>query len=236
MKKRIRICFCVLLFALFAVTILMSWNSQNGFAKTLDLPTQTERLNSMDYRLLYDYTDIDLWSFTQPVYKVKEYNPYDAYYILDDSQSVVVDLDACIGISSGKIYVKDPEKVPKTLHSEKICAVSLSEAFSKIHIPLDLTNEEIQVLEKLVFPDDYCPPLKEQPEFCLDSDNDLPKQRYVNFHIDGLKGLYYYRLALAKATNGDYYIMHSYEGAEAKVPENIALKIDKAFQEQSVQF
>lgn len=230
MRKHIRIVFLALLLVIFIGTILMSLNRQRSFIKSRDLPTQTIKLDNTNYKLLYNYTKIDWihWRFTSPVYKVKELNPYDAYFVLDESQTVIVDLDACIRTSSGKIYVNDTEKIPNDFHSDKICAVTISQ------FTLDLTKEEMQILEKMCCdPDDYTL-LEEQPDFYLEEG--WPKLWTPHFYIDGLEGLSYCDLPLAKASNGDYYIMDNYRGAIAKVPENIALKIDKAFEENSVEF
>lgn len=103
------------------------------------------------------YTNIDWYSLhvdeTQLLYKVREYNLFNDYYVLDESQSVVVDLGYAMH-GSGKIYIDDINKLPTVCHSDKLSKIVLINYRNGLTVTPNLTSEEVLELEKLAILND----------------------------------------------------------------------------------
>ncbi len=225
--KRIILSILGILFAFVLLTTFLISKKINDFANSKNLPIRTISLMDYHYSSLSQYTNIDLmyWGFETPIYKVKEYNPYNDYWVVDDEQSIVVDLEAYWG--DGEIKVKDILKIPSNFHSDKISKVSLSTSFKEKIVYLDLTLEEVLELEKMVFSSD-----DEFPTAYEDNSNETTGETwFVRFHIKDIESLYYYDYGLVKSTNGNYYT-----GSGIVIPDSIASKIDEAFQNANVEF
>ena len=198
-----------------------------------------------EYSILNDicwYTNIDWhnWGTTQPIYKVKEYNLFNDYYVLNENQSVILDFTYAIH-GSGKIYIDDISKLPKNYHSDK-----LSKAVIYKYSPydendwelcLDLTPSEVTEFEKLTTClDDNEYELYDIEEKLISDENFIQKWS-IQFHIKDLEGLYYYAdCELYKTTDGKYYVGEGINRVHTEVPEYIAVKIDKAFKDTGVTF
>lgn len=222
-------------------------------AKHYNLPQETVELE----KSLVTYTKLEYWSFpidiyfytnidwhdlhtTKPIYKVKENNLFKDYYVLDESQSVLVDTFIAADSMSGVFYVDDINKLPRNYHSNKISKVVLSNYEKDFSFALNLTHEEALELEKLAIFDD----LGESLEFerlISYSEND-PYYWCFEFHIKDLEGLYYdSRFNLFKSVDEKYYIGNWLYGGEygkmyIEVPEHLAEKIDKSFEDAGVKF
>lgn len=195
---------------------------------------------------IYFYTDIDWYDLhtTKPLYKVKENNLFKDYYVLDKSQSVLVDTfkasDGSSGGAGGIIYVDDINKLPHNYHSDKISKVILSNYNTDFSFQLNLTPDEVLELERLAILDDLGDPL-EFEELISCSEND-PYYWHFEFHIKDLEGLYYdSRFYLFKSIDGKYYIGHWLYGSKygnmyIEIPEHLAKKIDKSFEDAEVKF
>ncbi len=191
---------------------------------------------------IYFYTDIDWHNLhtTKPIYKVKENNLFKDYYVLDESQSVLVDTFIAADSMSGAFYVDDINKLPRNYHSNKISKVVLSNYDTDYSFALNLTYEETLELEKLAIFDDLGETVKFENLISY-SEND-PYYWCFEFHIKDLEGLYYdSRFNLFKSVDGKYYIGNWLYGGEygemyIEVPEHLAKKIDKSFEDAGVKF
>ena len=221
------------------------------FAKHYNLPQETVELEKslatytkLEYWSfpidIYFYTDID-WHYlntTNPIYKVKENNLFEDYYILDESQSVLVDTSRAALGDGGIFYVDDINKLPRYYHSDKLSKVVLFNYGNDLAVTLDLTPEEVLELEKLAF--------SETENFEVNnlifSNENKPYLWTMQFHIKDLEGLYYSPWDdLYKSIDGKYYIGQYWYGSEkgymyAEIPEHIAKKIDKSFEEANIKF
>ena len=229
MKINKKVYFCIILFAgiIFLLITHFKANVIKEFANNKNLPTQTIKLMDYNYSSLSQYTNIDLmyWGFETPIYKVKEYNPYNDYWIVDDEQSIVVDLEAYWG--NGEIKVKDISRIPSNFNSDKISKVSLSTLFKEKIVYLDLTLDEISELEKIVFPG-----VEDFPKSDSYDSNDIVSEKwFVRFHIKDIESLYYYDYGLVKSRDGNYYTVSG-----IIISDSIAAKIDEAFQNANVKF
>lgn len=191
---------------------------------------------------IYFYTDIDWHDLhtTKPMYKVKENNLFKDYYVLDENQSVLVDTFRATDGMGGVIYVDDIDKLPHNYHSNKISKVVLSNYDTDFSFTLNLTHGEVLELEKLAIFSDLGEPL-EFESLISHSEND-PYYWCFEFHIKDLGGLYYdSRFFLFKSVVGKYYIGNWLYGGEygkmyIEVPEHLAKKIDKSFEDAGISF
>lgn len=253
--KTIRI---ITIFAIFAliVSAFGFFESKDNIkaAKAYELTEETVELEKSlitytgfeEYSFINDihwYTNID-WhhlGIVKPIYKVKEHNLFDDYYILDKSQSVVVDLTCAIH-GLGKIYVDDIRKLPADYHSDKLSKVVLTNYDTDFSLELNLTSDEILELEKIAFLNDN--DIQEDLEFgkLVMSGENEPYYWCLQFHIKDLEGLYYYPwYDLYKSIDGKYYIGDWWYGAEEghmylEIPEHLAKKIDKSFEDAGISF
>lgn len=222
-------------------------------AKHYNLPQETVELekNLATYTKLeywsfpidiYFYTDIDWHNIhtTKPTYKVKENNLFKDYYILDESQSVLVDTFRAAGGLDGVFYVDDAKKIPRNYHSDKISKVVLSNYETNLSFTINLTPKEIIELEKLAILDELGEPL-EIENLVSYSEND-PYYWCFEFHIKDLEGLYYdSRFNLFKSVNGKYYIGNWLYGGKygvmyVEIPEHLARKIDISIENAGIEF
>lgn len=221
-------------------------------AKQYELPEETIELE----KSLITYTKLEYWSFPidiyfytdiswldldidKPLYKVKDCNLFNDYYVIDESQSVVVDLAYAMH-GAGKIYVDDVSKLPASYHSDKLSKVVIDNYDysndTRLEIFPDLTSSEITELERMacIFYDDY--KLFEMEEDLV-STNDRANTWKIKFHIKDLEGLYYYgECDLYKSVSEKYYIGYSKRRMHTEVPKHIAVKIDKAFEDANIEF
>ncbi len=250
---------CVTVLAVFALIISAFgfFESKNNLkvAKAYELPEETVALKKSlltyteleEYSILNDvcwYTNIDWydWNTTKPLYKVKEYNLFNDYYILDENQSVVIDLGyAMHGV--GKIHIDDINKLPQFYHSDKISKIVLFNYRNELTITPNLTPNEVLELEKLaILNDNDTKEELEIEELVLSNENDACCWMF-QFHIKDLEGLYYTSdYSLYKSTNGKYYVgtYKLFSDGDAciyqEIPEYIGVKIDKAFEDAWVKF
>ena len=223
-------------------------------AKHYNLPQETVELEKSlftytkleEYNIFNDicyYTNIDWYdlSTTKPIYKVKENNLFKDYYVLDENHSVLVDtfMTPAHG-AGGTIYVDDVSKLPRNYHSDKISKVVLSNY--DFSFTLSLSPEEILELEKMAISNgSNLENPSEFEELIVFAEND-PYYWIFQFHIKDLDGLYYRaNNFLYKSVNGKYYIGDWWYGAQhgymcAEIPEHIAKKIDKSFEEANIKF
>lgn len=188
--------------------------------------------------ILY-YTNIDwhYWSTSTPIYKVKEYNLFNDYYVLDESQSIVVDLAYAMH-GTGKIYIDDISKLPENHHSDKLSkAVFLkydSESETYIEICPDFTENEVTEISKLSDPHS-----NEPLEIDVLTYDNIPNHKVfpIKFYIKDLEGLFYRTDGyLYKVFNGKYYMGWKDDVLFSEVPEHLAKKIDKAFEDAGMEF
>ena len=223
-------------------------------AKYYELPEETVELE----KNLITYTKLEYWSFpidiyfytninwleiktTTPLYKVKDYNLFNDYYILDESQSVIVDL-GCATHGDGTIYIDDISKLPANYHSDKLSKVVLANHETDLSLELNLTVDEVLELEKLAFPNDN--DKQEDLEFgkLIMAGENEPYDWSIQFHIKDLEGLYYYPWhTFYKSVDGKYYIGDWYYGTGnghmyVEIPEHLADKIDKSFEDANIEF
>lgn len=242
MRKKTNMKKVLVVFAsFFTITLLIivaiAYSTSNYIKKIAysnELPTDEIQLeNKMNtYHSLYNNSNIYRihWGFTEPIHKIKENNPYNDYWIIDENQSAIVDVYACVPTSDGKIYVDDISKIPRNYHSDKVSNVSL---YCGETIYLNLTNDEVLALEKLVFNENI--ERLNITNFCL-NDKNLWQLYEIRFHIKELEGLYYSDGKLAKSIDGNYYITQDYAYAYAEIPKEIGEKIDIAFQQANMEF
>lgn len=253
--KTIRIITVFTIFALI-VSVFGFFESKDNIkaAKAYELTEETVELEKSlitytgfeEYSFINDihwYTNID-WhhlGIVKPIYKVKEHNLFDDYYILDKSQSVVVDL-TCAMHGLGKIYVDDIRKLPANYHSDKLSKVVLANYDTDFSLELNLTSDEVLELEKIAFLNNN--DIQEDLEFgkLVMSGENEPYYWCLQFHIKDLEGLYYYPwYDLYKSIDGKYYIGDWWYGAEEghmhiEIPEHLAKKIDKTFENAGISF
>lgn len=235
-------------FAVFVLIIsifgLFKAKDNLDFAKFYELPEETVKLE----KSLATYTKLEYWSFpidiyfytnidwydietAEPLYKVKEYDLFNDYYTLDESQSVLVDTFRARDGISGVFYVDDINKLPKDYYSDKWSEIVFSqydkEKDTYIQIYPDLTSNEISELSKWVVPPDYPDDLKTE---------EIESIWYINFSIRDLKGITVCpdEIRLCKSIDGKYYIGWWDGSPFAEVPEQIAIKIDKAFEDAGI--
>lgn len=222
-------------------------------AKHYNLPQETVELE----KSLATYTKLEYWSFpidiyfytnidwydlhtTKPLYKVKENNLFKDYYVLDENQSVLVDTFTAADSMYGVFYVDDIKKLPFGYHSDKISKVVLSNYDTDLSFALNLTHEEALELEKLAIFDDLGDPL--EIEALISYSKNDPYYWCFEFHIKDLEGLYYdSRFNLFKSVDGKYYIGNwlyggKYGNMYVEVPEHLAKKIDKSFENTGISF
>lgn len=227
------------------------------YAKHFELPEETIELEKslLTYtKLEYGSFPIDIYSYTninwyhihttKPLYKAKENNLFKDYYVLNESQSVLVDTikaneDSFSG-AGGIIYVDDAEKLPNSYHSDKISKIKLANYNTNFSFQLNLTPDDILELERLAIPDDLGDTL-EYKELISHSENN-PYYWCFEFHIKDLEGLYYdSSFDLFKSIDGKYYIGEWLYGGKyghmyTEIPEHIAKKIDKSFENSGIKF
>lgn len=224
------------------------------FAKFYGLPEETVELEKSlftytkleEYSIFNDicyYTNIDWYDLhsTKPIYKVKENNLFKDYYVLDESQSVLVDtfMTSTHG-DGGAIYINDTSKLPRNYHSDKISKVVLSNY--DFSFTLNLSSEEILELEKLAISDESNLENPSEIENLIAFSENDPYFWIFQFHIKDLEGLYYRaNNFLFKSVNGKYYIGDWWYGAKSgymytEVPEHLAKKIDKSFDDAGITF
>ena len=233
-------------------------NNNIKAAKAYELPEETIALKKSlltytkleEYSIFNDvcyYTNIDWYSLnadeTQLLYKVKEYNLFNDYYILDEGQSVVVDLGYAMH-GSGKIFIDDIDKLPQTCHSDKLSKVVLINYRNDgLTVTPDLTPEEVLELEKLAILNDNDTDEELSTEKLVLSKNNKCSFWNFQFHIKDLEGLYYTsKYNMYKSTDGKYYVgtYKLFSNGDAciykEIPENIGIKIEIAFKEAGIEF
>ena len=218
-------------------------------AKQYELPEETIELEKSlitytaleEFVILNDicyYTNIDWYDLNidKPLYKVKDYNIFNDYYVIDESQSVVIDL-AYATVGAGKIYIDDISKLPKNHHSDKLSkAVFLeydSESETYIEVCPDFTLEEVTEISKLSDPHS-----NEPLDINVLTYDDVPNHFSVpiKFCIKDLDGLFYNTDGyLYKVFNGKYYMGWKDGLLFAEIPEHLAKKIDKAFEKANIE-
>lgn len=215
-------------------------------ATQYELPEETVELE----KSLITYTKLEYWSFpidiyfytdinwhdigtSKPLYKVKDYNLFNDYYVLDESQSVIVDLGYATH-GDGTIYIDDISKLPRDYYSDKWSEVVFyfydNDKKATVEICPDLTADEVSELSKFsvipAYPD------------TLETEELIKGGWGIQFNIKNLEGMYFCsnKSSLSKSIDGKYYIS-SWDGEPfAEVPENIAIKIDKAFKNAGITF
>lgn len=215
-------------------------------AKYYELPEETVELE----KNLITYTKLEYWSFpidiyfytninwheiktTTPLYKVKDYNLFNDYYILDESQSVIVDLGYATH-GDGTIYINDISKLPKDYYSDKWTEIIFSaydkENDTNIEICPDLTSDEIWELSKWVIPPDY-------PD-TLETEDLINGSWGICFSTKDLQGMSFCpnKIFLHKSIDGKYYIGFWDGSPFVEVSEQIAVKINKAFEDAGIEF
>lgn len=214
-------------------------------AKQYELPEETVVLEKslssymvFEYHFSYLFSNINWynWNTNEPLYKVKENNLFKDYYVLDESQSIVVDLSrAMYGLGSGTIYVDDITKIPNNYNSNKLSKVVFSHYFGEecLEITPELTTDEVTEIEILATQDydEYIYGIE------LTSNENGFSYWGMDFYIKDLEGLSYSaRWSLSVSTDGNYYIVSGSGGILAEIPEHISVKIDKAFEEAGISF
>lgn len=185
-----------------------------------------------------DYTDIsDLntdsslrWYVTDLKAKIHNSN----LYIMNDEGNLIGNIFAISYDTRGKIYVSNPELVPKTISSDCISDVSI--CINDKRYFLYLTKDEIEFLQN-AFRVYY---LKESSEIqnlekyrfnALDSNNftNTSYDSFFYFHVKGIDGLCYYLFeGYKKNVNDDmYYLQCTMKDEYLLLPDTIQAKIQK---------
>lgn len=219
------ICICFFAFCFLQVREQKSWANHRNF------PEDEIKLSQN----LYSYTnlkniesDIHCWGVMKPTAKVKDYNPFNDYWIIGSQEIVVDTFTAAFG--GNEIWILNINKVPFQNYSDKICQVSLSPHNSRdnVYYFLNLSNEEISDLEHIMFLDNYNISLD---EIDFERTFDDSHEWTVNFHIKDMNGLYYSAdYALCGSEDGNYYVAYG-ETIIAEIPQTIKIHIDKALKE-----
>ncbi len=221
-----------------------------------NLPQETVELE----KNLVTYTKLEYWSFpidiyfytnidwhdlhtAKPIYKVKENNLFKDYYVLDESQSVLVDTFNATDSMSGVFYVDDINKLPRNYHSNKLSKAVLFNYNNDLTITPVLSPDEVLELEKLAILNDNDTDEELATEkLILSKDNECCFWNF-QFHIKDLEGLYYTsHYNMYKSTDGKYYVgtLKLFSPGEAciykELPESIGIKIEKAFEDAGIKF
>lgn len=182
---------------------------------------------------LYDYSEISSsetkitryeWGVMSPTYKVQEYNLFEDYWTFED-ENVVVDTDFLIeNINNSNIFIKGipSEVIPLDYISDRVSSVSLlstSHQSDERIVFLDLTTQEIQILQEIAF--------AEETTAKTPKSLDKEKRWVLRFHVKGMENLYYYATdRLCCTAEGKWYFMATAEDVRCAVPIEISEKIE----------